>query len=139
MMASRLVRLAAFLWFSSKIFKGFSKVFERGCMVFFLKTIWLFLKTILKIFPFYNAWCSVKISDTDFVEFPSIKSVSFLSKLPFWQQNVFCNTFSHIQMENDIRNNYGFSWCCNMHQCIRIQVDMHDCNCESQICSAILF
>ena len=74
-------------------------------------------------------WCSVKILDTDFVEFPSIKSVSFLSKLPFWQQNVFCNTFSHIQTENDIRNNYGFSWCCNMHQCIRIRVDMHDCNC----------
>ena len=27
----------------------------------------------------------------------------------------------------------------NMHQCIRIQVDMLDCNCESQICSVIFF
>lgn len=98
--------------------------YVRGRIIFIFIDFFVFLQ-----------WCSVKISDTDFVEFPSIKSVSFLSKLPFWQQNVFCNTFSHIQTENDIRNNCGFSWCCNMHQCIRIQVDMHDCNCESQICS----
>ena len=90
-------------------------------------------------FSKHLSWCSVKISDTDFVEFPFIKSVSCSSMLPFWQRNVLCNTFSHIQTENDIRNNCGFSWCCNMYQCIRIRVDMHDCNCESQICSAILF
>lgn len=28
-------------------------------------------------------WCSVKISDTDFAEFPSIKSVSCSFMLPF--------------------------------------------------------
>ena len=32
---------------------------------------------------FTENWCSVKISDTDFVEFPSIKSVSCSSMLPF--------------------------------------------------------
>ena len=38
-----------------------------------------------RIFKEHNTfnWCSVKISDTDFVEFPSIKSVSCSSMLPF--------------------------------------------------------